>query len=109
MLSTWAKHRTQHKYDWRFFKGRDLNDNFKVSLTFASLICYSHSNYPIVTSPSKHRLALSSICGSGNASMVTIKIYTRGGKQREYCVRMDQQREVQQQMQAEQGHRVRIE
>ena len=62
-----------------------------------------------MSSPSKHRLALSSICGSGNASMVTIKIYTRGGKQREYCVRMDQQRDVEWQMLAKQEHRVRIE
>jgi hypothetical protein len=30
-------------------------------------------------------------------------------KTKEYYVRMDQQREVQQQMQAEQGHRVQIE
>ena len=41
--------------------------------------------------------------------MVTIRICTRGGKQREYCVRMDQQRDIEWQMPAEQERRVRIE
>ena len=61
-----------------------------------------------MTSPLSIVLHFLQIGGSDNANMAT-KICTSGEKQTEYCVRMDQQREVQQQMQAEQGHRVRIE
>ena len=34
LLNTWAKHRTQHKYERGFFKGTDLDDDLKVSSNF---------------------------------------------------------------------------